>query len=436
MATNPSLFGYLGGDEAAMQRQLDEERAVAASKRTLDEQLGYMASKAGTGIGRTLAGMFGADTTDPELARRSLRNKLITGFDASSDASASEGIKALRAAGFADEANQIEKTYLENAKTRADIKKTGAEATKFEGEAAGKKARVDALVANGVSQKEAEAIASSDTAFSNYVKSKKVETNNEQAAAARSLNIEAKPYLSDYSQSEMSKILDKVQQNKVDVARAGRQTTINQAESTYAQTVGKEQGMNDITLIRSAEAAAKTLPKLYETRKLVETGDVNTGLGRAITDAFNKAKSTFIADQKAGKNVSDSQYLDSLLGSSVFAQLQDLGLGAKNIDTPAEREFMREVIAGTRDLNKDTIQRMVDSRVQAAETSLGKYNENLGAGKFDQYQKITQKKLDPLSAAKDPYETAIQLQLAANAKQGVKASRQQVIEFLKSHKKL
>ncbi len=312
MATNPSLFGYLGGDEAAMQRQLDEERAVAASKRTLDEQLGYMAAKAGTGIGRTVAGMFGADTTDPELARRSLRNKLITGFDASSDATAAEGIKALRAAGFVDEANQIEKTYVENTKTRAESKKLGAEAAKFEGEAAGKKARVDALIANGLSQKEAEAIASSDTAFSNYVKAKKVETNNEQAAAARSLNIEAKPYLSDYSQSEMSKILDKVQQNKVSVAQASAQKPVDVAAiireiGTTQDVKGKAEAWKaagdaykmQVPMIEKLKEVKDALPKTF------------TGSFADMTLQFGKGLSAFGIPVDRNK-LSNTEYMNGV----------------------------------------------------------------------------------------------------------------------------
>jgi hypothetical protein len=97
MATNPSLFGYLGGDEAAMQRQLDEERAVAASKRTLDEQLGYMAAKAGTGIGRTVAGMFGADTTDPVVRKASQVRQLASQFDTTQPEGMMQFAQAVRA---------------------------------------------------------------------------------------------------------------------------------------------------------------------------------------------------------------------------------------------------------------------------------------------------------------------------------------------------
>jgi hypothetical protein len=128
---------------------------------------------------------------------------------------------------------------------------------------------------------------------------------------------------------------------------------------------------------------------MYETRDLIVKGDINTGLARSVQDVVSKAKAKFLADKKAGKNVSDGEYLDSLLGSDVFAQISALGIGARGMDTPAEREFIREVITGTRDLSQDTLKRMIDFRIGATEKAVDTYNERLGKGEFKKYQDTT-----------------------------------------------
>jgi hypothetical protein len=165
--------------------------------------------------------------------------------------------------------------------------------------------------------------------------------------------------------------------------------SFNAAETEYGKVVGKDSATRDVNLIDAAESSAKNLPKMYETRDLIEKGSINTGLARSVQDVVSKAQSKFLADKKAGKNVSDSEYLDSLLGSEVFAQISALGVGARGMDTPAEREFMREVITGTRDLSKDTLKRMIDFRIQATEKAVDTYNERLGKGEFKKYQDTT-----------------------------------------------
>jgi hypothetical protein len=128
---------------------------------------------------------------------------------------------------------------------------------------------------------------------------------------------------------------------------------------------------------------------MYETRALIEKGDINTGLARSVQDVVSQAQSKFLADKKAGKNVSDSEYLDSLLGSDVFPQISALGIGAKGLDTVAERKFLQEVITGSRDLSRDTLLRMVDFRIGASEKAVDTYNERLGKGEFKKYQDTT-----------------------------------------------
>jgi hypothetical protein len=178
--------------------------------------------------------------------------------------------------------------------------------------------------------------------------------------------------------------------------------SFNAAETAYGKSVGEDSAKRDVSLIDSAESAVKNLPKMYETRTLIETGSINTGLARSVQDVVSKAKAKFLADKAAGKNVTDSEYLDTLLGSEVFSQISALGIGARGMDTPAEREFMREVITGTRDMSKETLKRMLDFRIEGVERSVDTYNDRLGKGELNKYQEVTGRSLNPISKPTRP----------------------------------
>lgn len=123
---NPSLFGMLG-DEEALQRQLDEERAIADSKRTLGEQLSYMASKAGSQLGRGIAGAFGVDATDPEVRQKVMRSRIASQIDFNDPRSVEEGIRSLAQSGFVDDARTLSAALDESKKQRAEAEAKTAE---------------------------------------------------------------------------------------------------------------------------------------------------------------------------------------------------------------------------------------------------------------------------------------------------------------------
>jgi len=78
------LFDMLGGDEAAMQRQLDEQRAAKFAEQTQEQRLAGMGYKAGAGLGRGLAGAFGVDVQDPTIRRASDLRRAAQEYDITS----------------------------------------------------------------------------------------------------------------------------------------------------------------------------------------------------------------------------------------------------------------------------------------------------------------------------------------------------------------
>lgn len=119
-----ALFSNLGsGDLAAMQAQLDEQRAAAVGKSSANEIYKQMAYQAGSGLTRGIGGLLGADMIDPELKRRSLRARIVGEINPEDDASLKAGVAKLQQAGFADDAFALSARLLEREKEKSIINK-------------------------------------------------------------------------------------------------------------------------------------------------------------------------------------------------------------------------------------------------------------------------------------------------------------------------
>jgi hypothetical protein len=135
----------------------------------------------------------------------------------------------------------------------------------------------------------------------------------------------------------------------------------------------------------AVKSAARGLKKDYETLRLLREGKPSTGITSEIEVGLNRIKADIGGDREAAERVSDSQYLEALLGSDVFQQMSALGVGARGLDTPAEREFLREVVSGTRKLDKDTLIRMAEMRAKYKEDLVQDYNSRIESGELDDF---------------------------------------------------
>jgi hypothetical protein len=169
-------------------------------------------------------------------------------------------------------------------------------------------------------------------------------------------------------------------------ARAGATTVNMGGQPEFVKELGKSIGGNfakEFTATSdSAQSAAENLPKLYNTLILINNSDAITGIGSEVLKNVERVKAQFLADKNAGKKVSDTEVLDAMLGSDVFPMIQSLGVGARGMDTPAEREFLRGVMTGTTALDKDTLRRMTEIRINLAKRAIERYNTNVESGKY------------------------------------------------------
>jgi hypothetical protein len=177
-----------------------------------------------------------------------------------------------------------------------------------------------------------------------------------------------------------------VEAQRIRIAGAGASRTTIQLPGRKRGEELEKLGAADLAAEYNAvKSAARGLQKDYETLRLLREGKPSTGITSEIEVGLNRIKADIGGDREAAERVSDSQYLEALLGSDVFQQMSALGVGARGLDTPAEREFLREVVSGTRKLDKDTLIRMAEMRAKYKEDLVQDYNARIESGELDDF---------------------------------------------------
>jgi hypothetical protein len=165
----------------------------------------------------------------------------------------------------------------------------------------------------------------------------------------------------------------------------GTKIVMPAGETEVAKVIGKGIGEAQLKVAESGEAAAENLFKINETLNELKTSQAFTGSFADLQTNIAKAQAKFADDKKAGKRVTDTEYLDALLGSDVFPMISSLGIGARGLDTPAEREFLRKVMTGTVGLERDTLIKLTETRKNIAERAVKKYNAKVESGELNKY---------------------------------------------------
>jgi hypothetical protein len=173
-------------------------------------------------------------------------------------------------------------------------------------------------------------------------------------------------------------------------------------ETAFATTVGKGQGERNEKVVLAAQAAVDNIAKIDSTIELLKKGDATTGLGAELRNNIDRARALFAGDIKANKKVADTQILDALLGSDVFSMIQSLGIGARGLDTPAERDYLRQVMTGTIQMDNKALIRLSEIRRNIETRAIEKYNTQLDKGELKKYfetQGLTPEKIEVPTAS-------------------------------------
>jgi hypothetical protein len=179
-----------------------------------------------------------------------------------------------------------------------------------------------------------------------------------------------------------------VQVNTGDMQTAG--------EKSKGTVLGKGVGEDLLKTRLAAQTANENLPKMYTALNILKTQPITTGLGYQFYDIINQLRSQYLSDKEAGVEVTNSQYLDSLVGGDVFNAIADLGIGARGIDTPAEKDFLLEVVTGKRSLSENALIAITEMRIENTEKSVKRFNDYLSKGDYKDLETILGRKLSPI----------------------------------------
>jgi hypothetical protein len=167
-------------------------------------------------------------------------------------------------------------------------------------------------------------------------------------------------------------------------------------EKSKGTVLGKGVGEDLLKTRLAAQTANENLPKMYTALNILKTQPITTGLGYQFYDIINQVRAQYLSDKKAGVEVTNSQYLDSLVGGDVFNAIADLGIGARGIDTPKEKDFLLEVVTGKRSLSENALIQITEMRIESTEKSVKKFNDYLSKGDYKDLETILGRKLNPI----------------------------------------
>jgi hypothetical protein len=178
-----------------------------------------------------------------------------------------------------------------------------------------------------------------------------------------------------------------------------RATSFNMGgEGAYEKRLGEQLAEQDIEFVQTSKQLPFSVQKMDDTLSLIRNPKTRTGKLSGLVTNIDAIKQNFLnVDDSVKEGVGNTQLLDALLGSEVFPMIKALGIGARGLDTPAEREFLRQVMTGTIELNRDTLTKMTMIRRRQFQSIANEYNRQLKSGELSSYMK--QKNLKPLELA-------------------------------------
>ncbi len=168
--------------------------------------------------------------------------------------------------------------------------------------------------------------------------------------------------------------------------RLGKNASLisNPAEQSLLNKAWNEVQLSEYQEAQKAKSNIQTIDDTY--KRIEKLDEKAAGLGANIRlQILRGAKLLGIASEEDIRKLSDTQLVNAALGQSVFGAITALGIGARGLDTPAERDFLRDVLAGRITLDKTTLLEMTLMRRRQEMKAAEYFNKGLEAGNYDYF---------------------------------------------------
>lgn len=168
-----------------------------------------------------------------------------------------------------------------------------------------------------------------------------------------------------------------------------RRTSDEQYGISYATDAAKDKVGKDTDLIIASDKAVAQIIKTNTVLDLLDSGgELNTGIFSEFTNGIDRVLAAAGSNKSSG-TASRTQLLEALLGSDVFPMISSLGIGARGLDTVAERKFLLQVMTGEKSMEASTIREMTKIRQRLSKVIVEKYNAKVKKGGFANYDRFT-----------------------------------------------
>ena len=155
------------------------------------------------------------------------------------------------------------------------------------------------------------------------------------------------------------------------------------------------QRLKDYSLARNASNNIKDIDTL--TSRLLSSDDSVVGYLVDLRMFRDQALAKFGSQEALGR-VNDTEMVNTLTGKEVFPLIKALGIGARGLDTPAERKFLREVLTGDKTLTKATLLEMAAMRRGVQVKNIERWNKDFKDGSLDDFLKTNKIPYRPFDA--------------------------------------
>jgi hypothetical protein len=156
----------------------------------------------------------------------------------------------------------------------------------------------------------------------------------------------------------------------------------------FQEQVGTDLGTTAVTDYIAAQGVVGKVAKIDELiRRLNSTEASDLGFLADLKQLGRRGLAVF-GDKEALSKVSDVEMIEQLMDSDVFLLIDALGIGARGLDTPAERDFLRRVMTGRITLTKETLLAMAYQRRGIQRDISLNWNRKMDEGGGDKFTRV------------------------------------------------
>jgi len=147
----------------------------------------------------------------------------------------------------------------------------------------------------------------------------------------------------------------------------------------YAKAATADIYQDHKTIINGLPKLIENIQKVYDVMDILDRadeGEIRTG----IFEPMQTGLSRFFAGLGlgSGDQASSMQVLQSYMGSDVFPLIKALGIGARGMDTPAERIFLQQSFVGDPTMEVSALKEITQRRLNILLEALDTYNLRAG----------------------------------------------------------